>query len=108
VFGAATAIISPYAVGPLSMVVTTIWIDQDKKVTVDRSCAKNGTARSPGSSVSLPSSLTGDLQPNTGLVMAEASYAFQPRIGYLLTHTVTLDETYYLRPRMSERIDMTC
>jgi hypothetical protein len=52
-------------------------------------------------SVALPAALN---VPNTSLVWGEASYAYTPSIGYVLTNTLNLTDQIFMRPRLSESI----
>ena len=60
---------------------------------------KNGTARAVGSTVTLPAALN---VANTSLIWAEATYAYTPTIGYVITGTMTLKDQIYMRPRLSD------
>jgi hypothetical protein len=49
--------------------------------------------------MTLPSSLAG--QPNISLILGEVSYAYTPNLGYTITGTVQIADSYYLFPRNS-------
>ncbi|MCG8560905.1 MAG: pilus assembly protein [Hyphomicrobiales bacterium] len=104
VFEAATAILTPYATSPLSIVVTSVVADEDNKTTVAWSCARNGTAHPDDSSYTLPAGLT---QPFSSVIVAEVSYVYDPPVGQYLTGGITMGETFYLRPRRSLEVDLT-
>ena len=65
------------------------------------SSSKNGTARAVGSSVTLPAALN---VPSTSLVWGEASYTYEPSIGYMVTGTMNLSDQIFMRPRLSETV----
>jgi len=117
----ATSILSPFSAEPLRLTVTSVQIDDDGRAQVVSSCSvKNGTPHpSDGGPVALPPSFTtasvadpdpqAVLQPGMGLVMAEASFDYLPRIGYAVTAVIPIRSAYYFRPRGSvEKITMTC
>ncbi len=99
IFQASTAILTPYGTGSLTVVVTGITIDDSGSATVTWSDTYQGTARSIGSSVTLPAALVID---NTCLVMSETTYNFTSVVGQFLTNGVNMDDTFYLRPRASD------
>jgi Flp pilus assembly protein TadG len=99
--GAATAIMAPYPDGNAKVTVSVVDIDANGNAKVKWSSTKGGTARAVGSSVSLPSALN---VPSTSLVWGEASYNYQPAIGYVVTGNMNLTDQIYMRPRLSETI----
>jgi Flp pilus assembly protein TadG len=98
ILNAAQSIMTPYPVAPLQMRVSMIQIDKDSIATVKWSDARNMPARVANTNVTLPA---GVLQPNTWIVMSESIYPFTPTIGYVLTGTINLDQTFYIRPRQA-------
>ncbi len=99
IFQASTAILTPYGTASLTVVVTGITIDGSGDATVTWSDTYQGTARSTGSSVTLPPALVVN---NTCLVMSETTYNFSSVVGQFLTSGVNMDDTFYLRPRASD------
>jgi Flp pilus assembly protein TadG len=96
ILDASSAIISPYSVAKLVLTVSCLNIDSDKNVTVKWSATRNGAARS--GTITIPA----DLQvPGTQLILAEASYAYTPVIGYTITGTLDLSDRMYMGPRVS-------
>lgn len=101
---ASTAVISPFPSGSLQSTVSLVTIDANSKATITWSDTLNGTARSKGSTVTLPSAL---VVPNTSLVWSEVTYSYKPTIGYVITGTMTLKDQLYMRPRLSDTISRT-
>lgn len=99
IFQASTAILTPYGTASLTVVVSGITIDGSGDATITWSDTFQGTARSVGSSVTLPAAL---LINNTCLVMSETTYSFSSVVGHFLTSGVNMDDTFYLRPRASD------
>ena len=54
-----------------------------------------GTARSAGSTVTIPSALA---VPSSQLVFSEVSYPYTPTVGYTITGTLTLSDHMYMTP----------
>jgi len=104
VLNASTAVLSPYSASNAKVTVSLVTIDANSKATVTWSDTLNGTARSVGSTVSLPSAL---LIPNTSLVWGEVQYSYKPTIGYVVTGTMTLKDQIYMAPRLSTTIGRT-
>jgi Flp pilus assembly protein TadG len=106
IFDAATTVMAPYSAASAKMVVSSVSIDAAKKATVDWSCQKNGTKRTKGSAVTLPTGLD---VANTSLIMAEVHLPYTPMMGYVITGTIDLDETTYMRPRLVATVkDPSC
>ncbi len=102
VFTAATSIMTPYSVGPISIVLTSVEANEDNDTTVGWSCAHNGAPHSTGSAYTLPDGLT---QAFSSVIVAEVSYAYQPPIGHYMTGGISMTETFYLRPRRSLKVE---
>jgi Flp pilus assembly protein TadG len=104
ILAAGPAIIVPYDATKLQEVVSEIAIDANGNATVAWSDTLNGTARSVGQVVTVPSALA---VPNSYLVLAEVQYSYNPTYGYVLTGTVTLHDQMLMRPRQSTSIART-
>lgn len=104
ILNASTAIIAPYSAANLKITVSCLNIDSTGKVTVEWSDTRNGTARSVGSSMTIPSALA---VPSTHLIFAEVSYAYTPTVGYTITGTLNLSDTMYMSPRQSATVART-
>lgn len=98
VFDASTSIMLPYNASTISIVLTSVVADASNVTTVGWSCARNGSAHSQGSSITLPTGLT---QALSSVIMAEVSYTYTAPVGQFLTGGINLTETFYLRPRRS-------
>ncbi|GGE90156.1 pilus assembly protein [Stappia taiwanensis] len=104
-------ILSPYPGTDLKLVVASIWIkDVDKPQVVWSRASNTGAWASGGAPpIPLPAELT--KTKNTYLIVATTEYAFTPMFSGLVkdifgTGTITLGDTYYLRPRISTNV--TC
>jgi Flp pilus assembly protein TadG len=102
IWAAATAVIQPYPTGSLSLIVSSVNIDNNGNATIGWSCAtSNSTAHARNSSVTLPTGIGGAAQANTSVIWAEGSYAYTLPIGssILGRSSITMSEQFYLRPR---------
>jgi hypothetical protein len=94
-------VVVPYPTTTLKATVTELNIDATGKATVAWSDTLNGTARTVGSVVALPSALA---VPSTSLIFSEVQYAYKPTIGYVVTGTLTLKDQMYMRPRQASSV----
>jgi Flp pilus assembly protein TadG len=101
ILGAAAAIITPYSISSTSVVISEITIDSHGNATVTWSDALNGTARTAGSSIAVPSGIA---IANTVLLFGEVRYLYSPAFGYAMTGTMTMNETLYATPRSGTSI----
>ncbi len=101
---ASTAVMSPFPSSNLKVVVSSIKIDAQGKATIDWSDTLNGTARSKGATVTLPTALN---VANTYLIWSEVQYTYKPVIGYVISGTLTLKDQIYMRPRLSDSVTRT-
>lgn len=107
---AASTVMLPYSTSNLKVVVSSVKIDAEGKATISWSDTLNGTARSKGATVTLPTALA---VPNSSLIWSEVEYFYTPVIGYVITGSLTLKDKIYMRPRMSdcvtrEAVQTTC
>ena len=101
---AAGTIMSPFPVANLKVVVSSVAIDATGTATISWSDTVNGTARSKGATVTLPTALA---VPNTSLIWSEVQYTYKPTIGYVVSGTLTLKDQIYMRPRLSDAVART-
>jgi Flp pilus assembly protein TadG len=97
VLDATTTVMAPYSASPMKITLTCINIDANKVAKVKWSVARNGTAYSEGSTISIPSALA---VPGS-LVLGEVSYTYTPTIGHVITGSLDLSDKMYMAPRIS-------
>jgi Flp pilus assembly protein TadG len=100
---AATAIIAPYASANIVVTVSEVQTNASSVATVTWSQSLNGTARTVGSSVTLPTSLSA---ANVTYIWGEATYTYTPKVGYQVTGPITLYQQTYMAPRLSTAITL--
>jgi Flp pilus assembly protein TadG len=99
ILDASSAIIAPYPTANLTAKISCVVIDKNGAATVAWSAATtNGTPRAIGSSITIPAALA---NPNSQLILGEASYVYKPVIGYTITGSVTLSDKMYMAPRVT-------
>jgi Flp pilus assembly protein TadG len=96
ILNASTAVMTPFPVANATVVVSSITIDPSGKATVCWSDSLNGSARPVGQVITLPPALN---IPSTDVILGEASYAFTPNLGYVITGTLTLMGSMFYAPR---------
>jgi Flp pilus assembly protein TadG len=104
ILAASAAIVVPYNDSNLKITVSSVKIDSTGVAKITWSDTKNGTARTIGTTVTLPTALN---TANTSLIWAEAQYSYTPTIGYVITGTMTLKDQIYMRPRLSDCVTRT-
>jgi Flp pilus assembly protein TadG len=115
----ATVIIAPYPVtgssgSLMSITVSEISSDANGNLTLQWSQSYDGTSFGPGrtslTNLTVPTSLNGTAgnanNPNNqndqvSFILGEVSYAYTPNLGYVISGTVNLQDTYWLFPRCS-------
>jgi Flp pilus assembly protein TadG len=104
ILDASTAVMLPYSVDKAKVTVSQVSIDANGKATIAWSSSKNGTARTQGSTITLPAALN---IANSSLIWGEVSYEYKPVIGYVITGTMNLTDQIYMRPRLSDSVNRT-
>lgn len=102
ILDAAEAILNPYPSSPSKMIVSGVRIDDEGNATVVWSDARNATPYPADASIDLPINI---LQAETFVVVAEVTYDYIPTFGHTLTGTITLADSFYLRPRLSNEVE---
>ena len=98
---ASAAVIAPYDTSKLKVTVSAVTIDSSGVAKVAWSDTLNGTKRTVGATVTLPTALN---VASTTLIWSEVSYSYTPAIGYVITGTLNLSDQLYMRPRLSDTV----
>jgi Flp pilus assembly protein TadG len=98
---ASSAVIVPYDTTKLKVTVSEVTIDANGVAKIVWSDTLNGTKRTAGTIVTLPSALN---VPSTSLIWSEVAYTYKPAIGYVVTGTLNLSDQIYMRPRLSDTV----
>ncbi len=102
IFNAGGAVLTPYTAANLKARFSSITINGDGTVaTVAWSRHSNWQPRAGDVTALIPAAL---MIPNTSLIWAEATYSYQPAVGYVITGTLTLTDQIMMRPRLMSNI----
>lgn len=101
ILNAASSVVQPYSSSLIKVTVSRVDVDGNGVAKVIWSKTKNGTARAPNSTVTLPGALN---TANSSLIWAESEYTYTPAMGYVITGTLALKDQIYMRPRLSETV----
>jgi Flp pilus assembly protein TadG len=100
VFDASRALFEPYDVSTVQLRITSL-VDKDGVAKVDWSQGRNMAPRNAGDTVTVE---PGVLPSSGSVIMAEVSYNYQTALGFFLKDGMVLQETFFLRPRMSDTV----
>lgn len=100
ILDATSSVINPYDASKLKITISCIAIDANKNARVKWSVTRNGTARSVGT-YTFDSSNTALAVASTYLLLGEASYTYQPTVGYTISGTLVLSDKMFMSPRIS-------
>ncbi len=101
ILSASSKVLSPYDSTKAVVTVSEVQPTGDGLTAkVIWSQSLNGTARTAGTTVNLPTALTG-VPTSSGLILGEATYFYTPNLGYTISGTVALGDAYYLYPRQT-------
>jgi Flp pilus assembly protein TadG len=101
ILGASTEIVTPYSAANITVTVSEVTTDSSGNGTITWSDSLNGTARVVGSKITLPTSLK---IPNISVILGEVSYAYAPALGYVMTGTITMSDSFYMMPRLANSV----
>ena len=104
ILNASAQVLAPNPVSKATVVVSSISIDSSGKATIAWSQTLNGTPRTVGSTITLPTSLD---TPSTTLILSEVTYAYTPILDTLKIGTINLGSAVYMFPRASNVINLT-
>lgn len=102
VFIAAEAMLQPFDTANISVVIASVEADQDGNTSVGWSDGLHATGLGPGTEFSLPTGLAG---ANQSVIVSLVTYHYESPLGQLITGTVDLEDTFYLAPRRSVRVE---
>jgi len=101
ILGASSAVITPYSAAGMVVTLSEITTNAQGAGTITWSDSLNGTARTVGSSITLPTNMQ---TPNITILYGEVTYPYTPQIGYVLSGTINIYQSVFFFPRMSTSI----
>ena len=103
-FSAISALIFPYPVSGLRIVITSVIDDGHGGGKVDWSQANSGQARTKGSSMTVP---TGLITSGGSVIVAEVTYNYTTPTHWLVSLPIAMTNTFYSHPRRVPQIQWT-
>ena len=103
-FSAIDALIFPYALSNLRVVITSVIDDGHGGGKVDWSQANSGQARAKGTPVTVP---TGLISTGGSVIMAEVTYSYTTPVQWLIHTPIAMTDTFYSHPRRVPQIQWT-
>ena len=101
IFTVAQALMTPFSTSTLKMRITSITANASNVAKVDWSDGSNWSGAAVGSTVTVP---TGVIAANQSVIRAEVQYVYTPPLHMVMSSSVTFNQTYYLRPRLSDKV----
>ena len=96
IYSAATEIVAPFPDTDLSIVITSIELDEDGDPEVGWSDAHNGTPRSSVGGVTIPD---GMIEAGGSVILAEVEYSYDSILTKFVGDNFELSDAFFLRPR---------
>jgi Flp pilus assembly protein TadG len=96
ILAAASAVLAPFPVANVKVTLSSVVIDANGNATIDWSTSLNGTARSGVVTSSIPAALR---IAKTSVIWGEATYAYKPVMGWVVTGTLNMSNQIFMRPR---------
>jgi len=106
ILNASAQVIGPYSA--TGMIVTISQINPTSSTgqgTIAWSCSLNGTARTVGATVTLPTNL--QTESGVSIIWGEVTYPYTPAMGYAVTGTINMYQSIYFYPRLSNSVTLT-
>ncbi len=104
IFSAAQAILAPYDTATLKLVVSSVNITSNGDKVLN-SCAYHTSPRTKGSNITVPEGVRVE---GTTLIITEAQFEYIPKLGQILTESIYLTDTFYMRPRQVDEVILPC
>jgi Flp pilus assembly protein TadG len=101
ILNASSQVIAPYSAANMVVTLSEITTDANGNGTVTWSDSLHGTARTVGSTVTLPNNLK---TANITILLGEVTYPYTPPVGYVFTGTININESQFFYPRLSDTI----
>jgi Flp pilus assembly protein TadG len=104
ILAAASAVLAPFSAANAQVTLSSVLIDANGNANVDWSVSLHGTQRTGTVTSAIPAALR---VANTSVIWGEASYAYRPVVGWVLTGTLNLYNQMFMRPRLSNCVHYT-
>lgn len=102
-FAAGNVIMAPFPTPALSQRISSVSVDANGVARIDWSRGQGMSARAAGSTIAVPAGL---VENGESLIMTEVSYDYDSAIDYIVKGITRFSHTYYLRPRVSDKVTL--
>jgi Flp pilus assembly protein TadG len=99
--GATSLVLAPYSTAPLGITISQISVNSATSAKVSWSYSLNGTALTPGNTVSVPSGFSTCTTYPCYLIYGQVSYSYKPLFGYFTPSAINMSDSLYVTPRNS-------
>ena len=104
ILGATSVVLAPYSSSPVVVVLSQIKVTSATKASVNWSATLNGTALTQTSTISVPANFASCPSYPCYLLYGQVSYTYTPLFMYFTKSAITLSDSLYVTPRVSECI----
>jgi Flp pilus assembly protein TadG len=109
---AAGDVLAPYPSAPIVVTISQIKATSNTQAKVSWSYSVNGTALTPGNTFTLPANLANNACGSGNyssshpcyLILSQVSYTYTPTFGAFMTGPISLSDSLYVTPRISQCI----
>jgi Flp pilus assembly protein TadG len=101
ILGSASTVLTPYTTSTVIVTLSEITTNAQGVGKIIWSNSLNGTARVAGATITLPTKLQ---TANITILFGEVTYPYAPSMGYVLTGTINIYQSFYFYPRLSTTI----
>lgn len=102
ILNAAAKVMAPYAVSNATVQVSELYTDTSGNTTVKWSTNSAGGGYAANASYTLPSQIKVN---DSYVIVGQVVYAYKPAIAYSIVGPLTLADTIYMNPRVSNSVD---
>jgi Flp pilus assembly protein TadG len=104
ILGATSVVLAPYSSSPVTVVLSQIKVTSATKASVNWSATLNGTALTQTSTFTVPANFASCASYPCYLIYGQVSYSYTPLFMYFTKSAITLSDSLYATPRVSECI----
>jgi Flp pilus assembly protein TadG len=104
ILGAGAVVVTPYSGANMIVTLTELTVNASGQGVVQWSCTLNGTARTTGAKLTMPTNLQ---TPGITMLYGEVTYPYTPNIGYVVTGTIDIYQSVYFYPRLSSTVQVS-
>ena len=102
ILNASAKVMAPYSVSNATVQVSELYTDASGNTTVKWSKNNKGGGYSPNSSYTLPSQIKIN---SSYVIVGQVIYSYKPAVAYKVVGPLTLADTIYMNPRVSNSVD---